>query len=189
MRFFEFLEADIERADEYYTFVAKILFWLTDTKEGELDELSFYGKEYAFLEEVHSGDARVLSVENQVRKREFLYRARERAKNANLLLVNHALLLSELSDEASGNLGKLSCLVIDEAHNLEDSATDALMRTISLVSMERELGHIETAIRRNNKKIENESFAFPEWTGIKESLILSFGMIFDFTLQYGQYKA
>lgn len=189
LRFFEFLEADIDRTDEYYTFVAKILFWLTETSGGELDELSFYGREFSFLDEVHSGDIRVLSSENKLRKNEFLYHARERAKSANLLLVNHALLLSELSEETAGNLGKLSCLVIDEAHNLEDSATDALLRTISLDSVERELFHIENAIRRNNKQIENEPFVFPEWNSAKESITLSFGMLFDFSLQYGQYKS
>ncbi|MGD0765280.1 MAG: helicase C-terminal domain-containing protein, partial [Dehalococcoidia bacterium] len=52
----------------------------------------------------------------------FLQRARRRAEASHVLVVNHALLLSDVATD--GNvLPEYRHLVIDEAHNLEDEAT------------------------------------------------------------------
>jgi DNA polymerase-3 subunit epsilon/ATP-dependent DNA helicase DinG len=52
----------------------------------------------------------------------FLYRARRRAEAAHIVVVNHALLLSDIA--AAGNvLPEYQHLVVDEAHHLEDQAT------------------------------------------------------------------
>jgi DNA polymerase-3 subunit epsilon/ATP-dependent DNA helicase DinG len=52
----------------------------------------------------------------------FLLRARKRAEAAHVLVVNHALLLSDIA--AGGNvLPEYQHLVVDEAHHLEDEAT------------------------------------------------------------------
>ncbi|HEY7567426.1 MAG TPA: helicase C-terminal domain-containing protein, partial [Gemmatimonadaceae bacterium] len=52
----------------------------------------------------------------------FLYRAKKRADAAHLLIVNHALLLSDVV--AGGNvLPEYKHLVVDEAHHLEQQAT------------------------------------------------------------------
>ncbi|RPJ49375.1 MAG: hypothetical protein EHM21_07120, partial [Chloroflexi bacterium] len=53
------------------------------------------------------------------------YRARQVAQNAHLLIVNHALLLSDI---ASGSrvLPEYSYLIIDEGHHMEAATTDAL---------------------------------------------------------------
>ena len=52
----------------------------------------------------------------------FLYRAQKRAEAAHVLVVNHALLLSDV--RAGGNvLPEYQHLVVDEAHHLEDEAT------------------------------------------------------------------
>ena len=56
--------------------------------------------------------------------------ARRRARKADLVVVNHSLLLGDL---AVGGvvLGKYSHLVVDEAHNLEETARTAFTRTLS----------------------------------------------------------
>ena len=52
----------------------------------------------------------------------FLHRARRQAEASHLLIVNHALLLSNIA--AGGNvLPDYQHLVVDEAHHLEDEAT------------------------------------------------------------------
>ena len=55
----------------------------------------------------------------------FLHQARQKAQEAHLLVVNHALLISDLK---AGNtlLPEHQHLVIDEAHHLEGVATDQL---------------------------------------------------------------
>jgi len=53
----------------------------------------------------------------------FMFAARKRALEADVVMVNHALLFSDAA--ASGALlGPFSALVVDEAHHLEDVATD-----------------------------------------------------------------
>jgi Rad3-related DNA helicase len=53
----------------------------------------------------------------------YMYRARRRAVDARVVFANHALLFSDLA--ASGALlGEYGVLVLDEAHHVEDVATD-----------------------------------------------------------------
>ncbi len=60
----------------------------------------------------------------------FLMKAREHARNADLVIVNHALLFSDL---ATGNsiLGEFQNLIIDEAHNVEKTAANHLGTRLS----------------------------------------------------------
>ena len=60
----------------------------------------------------------------------FLYRARKRALAAQVVLVNHALLFSDLSTNGA-LLGPYDILVIDEAHHLPEVATQYLALTVS----------------------------------------------------------
>jgi ATP-dependent DNA helicase DinG len=54
------------------------------------------------------------------------WRARRRMQHANILVVNHALLFSELSafQQGASILGKYDCAIIDEAHNIEHVASE-----------------------------------------------------------------
>lgn len=54
------------------------------------------------------------------------WRSRRRMLNANILVVNHALLFSELSAHKEGVslLGKYEHVIIDEAHNIENVASE-----------------------------------------------------------------
>jgi len=60
----------------------------------------------------------------------FYFEARKRAERADILVVNHALLLA---DAASGGsiLPPYQLLIVDEAHHLPGIATDAFSRSIS----------------------------------------------------------
>jgi ATP-dependent DNA helicase DinG len=60
----------------------------------------------------------------------FYFEARKRAEKADILVVNHALLLA---DAASGGsiLPPYQLLIVDEAHHLPEIATDAFSRSIS----------------------------------------------------------
>ena len=54
----------------------------------------------------------------------FIRKARERAQRAHLIVANHALVLAEAANPGSGILPSYGRLVFDEAHNLEDVATE-----------------------------------------------------------------
>lgn len=181
--FFEYLESDIK--DELgYLVIAKLLFWLQKTEYGELDELSWYGQEYSIIDQLRANDRRVLIPENPYRKEEFLYRIRQDAKTSNIIIINHALLLSEVAEEAPARiLPDIKLLVIDEAHNLEAAATDALRCPASLSDIESALSSIDLTIKRQ-KKGTFPVFLFPELQDISESIILNFGMVFDILYRY-----
>ena len=103
---------------------AKVSLWLGETETGDRAELHL-----APEEETHW---RSLSAEEdacnasrcvyQQRNQCFLFRARRAADAAHLVVVNHALLLSDTM-AGSHVLPEYEHLVVDEAHHLEDQAT------------------------------------------------------------------
>jgi ATP-dependent DNA helicase RecQ len=61
---------------------------------------------------------------------DFYQRARENAERADLVVVNHALLLSSFLGTAADEEPFVSQVVCDEAHTLEDAATNALEQRV-----------------------------------------------------------
>lgn len=103
---------------------AKITLWLGETSTGDRAELRLSPTEEQRWR-LYSADDNACQPGRcvfQQRNQCFLFRARREAENAHLVVVNHALLLS---DSLSGGsvLPNYSRLVVDEAHHLEDQAT------------------------------------------------------------------
>ena len=76
------------------------------------------------------------------------YRARQAAQSAHLLIVNHALLLSDVAT-GSRVLPEYDYLIVDEAHHLESATTNALsfrVTQIDLARLLREMGGTSTGI-------------------------------------------
>ncbi len=110
-------------ADEAQVLV-RMLFWLGRTDTGDRAELNLRRSEDAAWSRLSAQDAGCLTSQcTYVRDGScFLHRAKKRAEAAHLLVVNHALLLSDVA--TGGNvLPEYQHLVVDEAHHLEDEAT------------------------------------------------------------------
>jgi len=80
----------------------------------------------------------------------FLFKARRAAAQADVIVVNHHLLLSDLAvRRASGNWGESAVLpayarlVIDEGHHLEDAAVAHLGSTVTRKGLERLLARLD----------------------------------------------
>lgn len=103
---------------------ARLLLWLSSTQTGDRSELGLHSSfDEAWGKLSAENTACIQTSCSFVRDGTcFLLRARRRAEAAHVLVVNHALLLS---DVATGGhvLPPFEHLVIDEAHNLEDEAT------------------------------------------------------------------
>jgi DNA polymerase-3 subunit epsilon/ATP-dependent DNA helicase DinG len=103
---------------------ARLLVWLRKTQTGDRSELGLHSSYDAAWAKLSSENTACIQTQCAfVRDGScFLYRARRRAEAAHVLVVNHALLLS---DVATGGhvLPPYEHLVIDEAHNLEEEAT------------------------------------------------------------------
>ena len=78
----------------------------------------------------------------------FFYRARREASSAQILVVNHALLLSDIvlrketGYDATAILPPFSRLIFDEGHHLEDVATDHLSLTVSRSAILKQLNRL-----------------------------------------------
>ena len=122
---------------------AKVLAWLPRTETGDRAELRLAGGEEAHWRQIceEEGNCDPGSCIFHQRGQCFLFRARRAAESAHLVVVNHALLLT---DAASSNriLPDYDALVIDEAHHLEDQATTQF--TVSL--SERDLTEYADAV-------------------------------------------
>jgi Rad3-related DNA helicase/DNA polymerase III epsilon subunit-like protein len=107
--------------------MVKVLIWLPETDSGDRNELLLLNAENDVWGHICVSEEGCPLYECRVRQKGlcFFDRARRQAYAAHILVVNHALLLSDLA-MGGGLLPEYDHLIIDEAHNLEDEATDAL---------------------------------------------------------------
>jgi len=105
--------------------LAKILAWLPTTETGDRTELLLLGSDSPVWSQVQASPDTCMGDICPFRRNGqcFYYRARERAERAHLVIVNHSLLLTDLMLE-NRILPKYQYLIIDEAHHLEERATE-----------------------------------------------------------------
>jgi DNA polymerase III epsilon subunit family exonuclease len=115
---------------ELLIFKLKLTVWLSRTHTGDRDELRLFGQEERLWRSVASewSDCRSAECLNGPTPC-FYHRSRERAASADVVVVNHALLLADAFSESS-SLGRAKNLVIDEAHHLEEAATKGLTEEV-----------------------------------------------------------
>ena len=134
-------------------FLLRTLVWAAATERGDRAELSLRGEEVALWNRVCAHSESCLGPQCFHHRRGgcFLYRARQEAEVAHLIVVNHALLLSDIV-AGSKVLPQYSHLIIDEAHHLEDVATEQWGVQVS----ERQLmGYLDLLSHR----VEGENYA------------------------------
>lgn len=118
--------ADFFTTAEERSFHIRLASWLSETQTGDKSELNL----------THEGEQHWRTVQSETetclgpkckwfRNHCFAYRARRRAKDADILVLNHAVLFADIS---AGNviLPPFRHLVLDEAHHTEDVATQNL---------------------------------------------------------------
>jgi DNA polymerase-3 subunit epsilon/ATP-dependent DNA helicase DinG len=103
---------------------ARALIWLEHTESGDVNEISLPTPWDRAVWQRICSDASC-SPERCLHgpHRDFYWEARLRADHANLLVVNHALLLADIAAEHRVLPG-YDVLVVDETHHLEEAATD-----------------------------------------------------------------
>lgn len=107
------------------TTIIKVLLWLDKTSTGDLDELHLQNKETLLYEEICCDPEHINSEPTSDNQKDFLSEARRKAEAADIVIANHALLIQDrLADHKI--LPESSLLIIDEAHHLEKTVTDAM---------------------------------------------------------------
>jgi predicted DnaQ family exonuclease/DinG family helicase len=116
--------------DHEVTVLLKVLLWLEKTTTGDLEELSLQGKEYSVLDDLCCAEYVCRHDDPEYAAGCYLMKARQNAESANIIVVNHALLLQDsLAD--SPLMPEAGRLIVDEAHHLERVATESLTVSIS----------------------------------------------------------
>ena len=110
---------------EKISFFLKIAFWLTDTKSWELEELTFYWEEYKYVDTISLQSDDTLSQKNPYLKYEFYQKILESIPKSQIVITNHNFVFSDIEKSSSSFLVYENC-VFDEAHSLEDIATESL---------------------------------------------------------------
>ncbi len=123
--------------------------WSERTRDGSLSDLTISPRPEVWDEVAAEPDlcqrARCPAYEKC-----FLFKARREAAQADVIVVNHHLLLSDLAvRRVSGNWGESAVLpaynrlVIDEGHHLEEAAASHLGATVSRRSLQRLFGRLD----------------------------------------------
>ncbi len=111
------LEANLARL------VAKTMLWMPETETGDRSELNLGPRPAAAAWSRLSAE-RAFQCPSQTGPC-FLKSARDKAAGSHVIVVNHALLISDLAAGGSA-IPDYDILILDEAHHLEDQATQQL---------------------------------------------------------------
>jgi len=103
--------------------------WVNETSYGDISELE-YVPPFNIWYEINSDSDDCLRNRCPNFNDCFYFEARRRAEKADLLVVNHNLLLADAASMGS-ILPQYELLIIDEAHHLPDIATDAFSMSVS----------------------------------------------------------
>ncbi len=164
------LEEEIESAeDDDREMLEELVAWSKKTKGGSLADMLWQPPQRVW-ERAMSETDKSLKVECQHYGECFYYQARRRASRAQIVVANHHLFFSDLAlRRQSGDFGAdmvlpgYSRVVFDEAHHLEDVASDHLGVRFSRLGVRQRLGRMRSkngrrgALVRVAKKLRSKN--------------------------------
>lgn len=113
--------------------------WVTSTETGDLAELPSKGGQAGLRRMLTVSAEACIGADCPEYARCHVYAARARAQAADVVIVNHHLLLADLclkQEGAQGLLGPAEVIVVDEAHALPDIARDILGDSLSRAQLQ-----------------------------------------------------
>jgi ATP-dependent DNA helicase DinG len=126
-RWRRYLAEACKESDEL-KFKLKVLMWLHTTESGDRSELRLYGREEVLWAQIASDPLDCVGI-HCTKEDCYVHRARAEAEAADLVVINHALLLAD-AEVGGGLLPEFDHLVVDEAHHLEEAATRGLRQEV-----------------------------------------------------------
>lgn len=120
-------ERESARTPEEASLHAKVLTWVQQTETGDRAEIHLSPDDQPYWQHLSEEEGSCIPARCVFHRRNqcFLFRARHKAESAHIIVVNHALLLSDML-ASNSVLPIYRYLIVDEAHNLEEVATDQL---------------------------------------------------------------
>jgi ATP-dependent DNA helicase DinG len=115
--------------DEFVT-AAQMVVWLSETSNGEDDDLHLAGRNRDFWKSVASDSDSCLNRACPWFKRCFFHRARHQATAADVIITNHAMVFTDMLVEHP-ILPTYNHLIVDEAHHFEEVAVNHLGTSVN----------------------------------------------------------
>ncbi len=124
--------------------LAKIMVWQLNNHSGDRSQINLNGNAEREVWTRVSAEDDACTTETCLKRTGGacpFHRARTAAQNAHVLIVNHALLLSDVAT-GSKVLPEYSYLIVDEGHHLESATTNALSFRLTQYDLERMLKEV-----------------------------------------------
>lgn len=121
--------------------LAKLIVWQLDNPSGDRNDLNLQGPAEREVWSRLSAEDDACTTESCLGRMGGVcpfYRAKQTAQSSHILIVNHALLLSDVST-GSKVLPEYDYLIVDEAHHMETAVTNALSFRMTQGDLERML--------------------------------------------------
>lgn len=118
----------LDHFDDNYDIVlskAQILVWLTETEDGDVEQINLPSGGKVFWNEVQSDATTCIGKHCPWFSRCFYHQARNRAYGADLIITNHALLFTDMTQDHQ-LIPSYKQVIVDEAHHMEEVASDFL---------------------------------------------------------------
>jgi ATP-dependent DNA helicase DinG len=135
---------------------SRIVAWLRDTESGDRSELADMPEDARAWREVASSSETRIGAGCEHFERCFVTRMRREAEDAQVVVVNHHLFLADLALRSGPRGAHASVIpaydavVFDEAHQIEDIATDFFGMRVSSARLDALLRDAERALARAN---------------------------------------
>lgn len=149
-------QLDLDLNDDWEDF-QMMLQWAQNTKSGDRADLPFVPKEVVWSSIATESDTCQRNRCEYYRSC-FYYMARRKQASADILVTNHHIFFADLAlRHATGNyhagalLPPYDCVVLDEAHNIEDAASSFLGYQVTRVGVLRALGMLLKVNRREQE--------------------------------------
>lgn len=145
--------------EEEMVLLIKILVWQAITKTGNSGEIHLTRGDRMVWDFELCSDKKYCSPQKCKPYGDcYLHRARKKAEEADVIVVNHALLCADIESEGS-LLPDYQYLVIDEAHNFETAATDAFGMSLKQENFSLPLKVIRSHLSEIQKRYGGTLFA------------------------------
>lgn len=121
--------------------MARLAHWIDTEKTGDRDTVSLRGWEAEIFAQLSSTRENCYGAQCPFIEECYYQKAREKAQKADLIIVNHSLLLSNVKI-GEAILPTYNYLIVDEAHHLEEEGTKQFTATFSLRDFQKKINQI-----------------------------------------------
>jgi ATP-dependent DNA helicase DinG len=138
----KFVQTLKDENDNYDTTLTKmqILIWLMETETGDKDELNLSSGGLIYWNKIKN-DIPIFSQNKVWWEKDFYIRSRKEAEEADIIITNHSLLLSDIKANYT-ILPSYDYVIIDEGHHLEKTASHFLGNSLDFLTVRLLLGQL-----------------------------------------------